>query len=95
MASQEVRQSPGAEPGFFYGYIVVMAALCIMVANFGSYFAYGVFFKPMSTEFGWTRAMTSGAFSLSMIVQGLGGVIVGGLTDRLGPRMVMTLCGFG
>ena len=33
MASQEVQQSPGAKPGFFYGYIVVMAASFIMVAS--------------------------------------------------------------
>ena len=68
MSSQEVRQSPRAEPRFFYGYIVVVAALCIMIAIWGAYYAFGVFFKPMLTEFGWTRAMTSGAFSLSMVL---------------------------
>jgi len=94
MASQEAQQSPGAEPGFFYGYIVVMAATFIMVAAYSVHFAFGVFFKPVLTEFGWTRAMTSGAFSLSWIVQGLLGIVMGGLNDRLGPRMVLTLCGF-
>jgi len=48
----------------------------------------------MLSEFGWTRAMTSGAFSLSWIIQGLLGIVMGGLTDRLGPRMALTLCGF-
>jgi len=94
MASQETRQSPGAEPGFFYGYIIVAIALCMMVAIWGTYYAFGVFFKPVLTEFGWTRAITSGAFSLSMIVHGLLGIVMGGLNDRLGPRVVMTLCGF-
>ena len=28
-----------------------------------------------------------------MIVQGLLGIVMGGLTDRLGPRKVLTLCG--
>ncbi len=93
MTGQEARQSPGAKPGFFYGNIVVVAALCIMVVNWGTYYAFGVFFKPVLTEFGWTRAMTSGAFSLSMIVSGLIGIVTGGLTDRLGPRMVIALCG--
>jgi MFS family permease len=46
------------------------------------------------TEFGWTRAMTSGGFSLSWIVHGLLGVIMGRLTDRIGPRLVLTICGF-
>ncbi len=93
MTGQEIRQSPGAEPGFFYGYIVVAAALCIMVAIWGTYYAFGVFFKPVLTEFGWTRATISGAFSLSLIMHGLLGIVMGRLTDKLGPRIVMTFCG--
>jgi len=94
MSNQEVRQSPRAEPRFFYGYIVVVAAFFIMVAMWGTYFAFGIFFKPVLSEFGWTRAMTSGAFSLSMVLHGVLGIVTGGFTDRFGPRMVMTLCGF-
>jgi MFS family permease len=94
MVNREVRQSPTVEPQFFYGYIVVVATFFIMVVMWGAYYAFGVFFKPVLTEFGWTRAMTSGAFSLSMVAQGLLGIVLGGLNDRLGPRLVMTLCGF-
>ena len=93
MASQEIRQFPGAEPRFFYGYIVVAVAWCIMAVFLGTRSAFGVFFKPLLAEFGWTRAMTSGAFSLSMTMDGLLGIVMGGLTDRLGPRIVLTLCG--
>jgi len=94
MGSQKVRQSPGAAPQFFYGYIMVVAAFFIMVVIYGAQNAFGIFFKPILTEFGWTRAMTSGAFSLSWIVTGLLAIVMGGLTDRFGPRLVMTLCGF-
>ena len=95
MDNHAVLPSAGSKKSsFFYGYVVVVAALCIMVAIWGTYYAFGVFFKPVLTEFGWTRAMTSGAFSLSLIVQGLIGIAMGGLTDRFGPRIVMTLCGF-
>jgi len=72
---------------------VVVATFFIQVVAFGVYSAFGVFFKPVLAEFGWTRAMTSGAFSLSMIISGLLGIVMGGLTDRLGPRIVLTLCG--
>jgi len=65
-----------------------------MAATFGTYFAFGVFFKPVLTEFGWTRALTSGAFSLSMIMHGVMGIVMGILNDRLGPRIVLSLCGF-
>jgi len=93
MNNQEVYQPPKTEPRFFYGYIVVIAAFCIMVAIYGSRYSFGVFFKPVLMEFGWTRAMTSGAFSLSMAMQGLLCIVMGWLNDKLGPRVVVTLCG--
>jgi MFS family permease len=37
--------------------------------------------------------MTSGAFSLASMMNGLLAVAMGGLTDKFGPRMVMTVCG--
>ena len=94
MTGQESRRSPDAKSGFFYGYIIVVAALCIMAANYGARYTFGIFFKPILTEFGWTRAMISGAFSLSQIMDGLLGIVMGGLTDRLGPRIVLTFCSF-
>ena len=94
MANHEVPQPPGTKPGFFYGYIVVVAVLCIMVVIWGTFYTFGVFFTPLLNELGWTRAVTSGAFSLAMIMFGLLGIIMGGLSDRFGPRMVMTFCGF-
>ena len=93
MVSQEIRQPLGNEPRFFYGYIVVLASLLIMSTMWVAYYAFGVFFKPVLNEFGWTRTMTSGCFSLALIMNGLGTVVMGGLTDRFGPRMVLTLCG--
>jgi MFS family permease len=94
MTNQKVSQSPGAEPRLFYGYIVVIAAFFIMLLMWGIFFTFGVFFKPLLTEFGWTRAVTSGAFSLSWITQGLLAIVMGRINDRLGPRIVITVCGF-
>jgi len=56
MSSPETSETPVAQQSFFYGYIIVIASLCIIVASWGSYFAFGVFFEPVLTEFGWTRA---------------------------------------
>ena len=94
MTNHEGYQSPKNESKFFYGYIVVIAALCIMVTVYGTRATFGVFFTPMVTEFGWSRALISGAFSLCMLMQGLATILMGGLNDRLGPRIVLTLCGF-
>lgn len=84
---------PGARPRFYYGYMVVGAALLIMAVVFGAYNSFGIFFEPMVADFNWTRAITSGGFSLSWIMQGLLGIIMGRLTDRFGPRLVLTISG--
>jgi len=66
----------------------------MLVLTVGTRLSFGIFFKPVLTEFGWTRAMTSGAYSLAVIVHGFLSIAMGGLNDRLGPRIVVTLCGF-
>ncbi len=81
------------KPGFFYGYIVVAAALIIWIASWGTYQGFGIFFKPMAEELGWTRMMISGAASLGSIISALIGAITGRLCDRFGPRRVITIGG--
>jgi len=93
MPDTKVYQSLKTEPRFFYGYIVVVVAFFIMVVTWAVYYSFGVFFKPLLNEFGWTHAVISGAFSLSMTIYGVLGIVVGVLNDRFGPRVVLTLCG--
>ncbi len=81
------------KPKPFYGYVVVLATFCIMVMTGGISIAFGVFFKPMLTEFGWTRAVLSGAVSLRIFLITLLGIAGGRLTDKFGPRPVITVCG--
>jgi len=94
VTNKEVYQPRNTEPRFFYGYIVVAAALLIMLLAYGVRTSFGVFFKPMLAEFDWTRALTSGAVTLSMVLQGLWGIFMGRFNDRFGPRFIMTLCCF-
>ena len=81
------------KPKFFYGYIVVATTFCIMVMAGGIWIIFGVFFEPMLTEFGWTRAMLSGAVSLRIFLATLLGIAGGRLTDKFGPRPITTVCG--
>jgi MFS family permease len=92
-ASKTILQSAKSEKTFFYGYFVIVASFSIMFVMWGVHYAFGVFFTPILTDFGWTRAMTSGAYSLCTIMNGLLVIVMGGLTDKLGPRLVMTFCG--
>jgi MFS family permease len=93
MDNLKFAESPKTKQKFFYGYIIVAAALLIVILDYGARLSFGVFFKPMLHEFDWTRSLTSGAFTLSMLFQGLGSMYLGRLNDKLGPRLVMTICG--
>ena len=80
-------------PRLYYGYVVVTAASIMMVMIWGTFHAFGVFFEPFIREFGWTRAMTSGASALNTMIFGILCIFSAGLSERLGPRWVMTICG--
>jgi MFS family permease len=82
-----------SDPENPYGYVIVFSAFLLMTVIWMSFYSFGIFFKPVLADFGWTRAATAGAFSLSSFIQGLLAIVMGGLTDRFGPRIVMTICG--
>lgn len=77
----------------YYGYVIVSAASIMMMMIWGTFNAFGVFFEPFIKEFGWTRAITSGASALNTIIFGILCIFSASLSERLGPRWVMTLCG--
>jgi MFS family permease len=62
-----------------------------MTIAYGAQNTFGVFLKPMSYEFGWSRAATSGAFALYMVVSGLLSIISGRLSDRFGAWKVVAV----
>ena len=65
----------------------------MMMMIWGTFNAFGVFFEPFIKEFGWTRAVTSGASALNTMIFGILCIFSAGLSERFGPRWVMTLCG--
>ena len=83
----------GAKPVLFYGFIIVILSFCILFVTYGLRFSYGVFFKPMSSELGWSNATTSLVYSISMIMEGLFNIFLGRVIDRYGPRLLVTISG--
>lgn len=86
---------------FFFGWWIVFVAALGLFMGYGPIvtFTFGVFFKPLSQEFGWNRSQVSLAFSLSLFVMSFALPVVGRLVDRLGARRVIVpsllLFGFG
>jgi MFS family permease len=93
MENNRGQQSVEVKPRFFYGYIILILSFAISLIIFGIYFSIGIFLKPMLNEFGWTRTMVSGSVSVSWLVSGVLGIVMGGLNDRVGPRFVVLICG--
>jgi MFS family permease len=82
-----------AQNRFFYGYLVVIVSFLVMMVFLGLQASFGIFFKPITDTLGWSRTVTSGAFSLSQVAGGFACIAIGGLNDRYGPRVTITLCG--
>jgi len=87
----EVRR--GKDHRFFYGYVIVAAAFCIQAIGIGTAISFGVFFKPLITEFGWSRAVLSGSQSLVFFFGSFLSIFIGRLNDRFGPRRIMAITG--
>jgi len=72
---------------------MIAAATLIMMAAWGASYSFGIFYKPVLLEFGWTRAETAIAFSLATGVTGIMNAVSGMLSDRFGPRRVLIVLG--
>jgi MFS family permease len=84
-------QSERKRPRIFYGWWIVVVAATGLSIGYGPVIIYtfSVFFKPVSEEFHWTRAETSLAFSLSLVVMVVAMPVIGRLVDRYGARRVI------
>ncbi len=83
----------GTNSKIFYGYIVIAVSVLILIVMHGTGSTYGIFFKSLQNEFAADRATISGASSLAFFLEGLFAIVFGRLTDRFGPRKVLTACG--
>ena len=54
-------------------------------------YAWSVFIKPLTAEFGWSRAEIAMAFSICALVFGLTTFVAGKMSDKYGPRIVVII----
>jgi len=78
-------------PRFYYGWvIVVVIGLGGFTQSAESYPILGVFMKPITEEFQWSRTIFSGSTLIGTLIGGVVAMIVGPMLDRLGARWTLT-----
>lgn len=78
---------------FFYGYIILGAALTMWIICWGASQTFGIFFKSLSADLDLNRTVVSGSRTLSSIIMATMGAVTGRLSDRFGPRLVISIGG--
>lgn len=79
-----------SNPKLFYGYWIVLAGfICVFVASFASFYAFGLFVKPIQATFDWGRGNIMLGYTVFSLVAAVVGPIVGKAADRFGPRRII------
>jgi len=77
----------------FYGYYIIASFVLILAFIHGLHASYGIFFNSLLEEFQCSRAAISGAHSIGFLIGGFAAIILGRLSDRIGPRIILTIAG--
>lgn len=78
----------------FYGWHLVGVSLFMLtLSSLVSFQGVGIFMVALERQFGWSRTVLSGAFSLTRVQGAALGPVEGALIDRFGPRR-MVIVGF-
>ena len=82
------RAAPG--PSAYRALAVTVVTLALA---YGVWYAYSLFLVALLREFGWSRSVLAGAFSVFTLVSGGAGPVLGALADRFGPRRLILIGG--
>ena len=74
-----------------YGWIVALVTFAVLLITAGVRATPGLFLVPLESEFGWSRAVISGAVAVNIALFGLIGPFAASVMDRWGLKRVV-LC---
>jgi MFS family permease len=83
---------PAVAPGL-PAYRALAVTVVTLALAYGVWYAYSVFLVALLREFGWSRSVLAGAFSVFTLVSGGAGPVLGALADRFGPRRLILIGG--
>jgi len=69
---------------------VVAGAFLVLFVAYGTQYSFGIFLAALLEEFRWSRASIAGVFSIYAFMYATLGSLAGQLTDRIGPRIVIS-----
>ncbi|MDA0676748.1 MAG: MFS transporter [Chloroflexi bacterium] len=69
-------------------WVIVMGVALVLFGTAGSRFSFGVFMKPLATEFDWSRGSLSGALAVAGLATGMLRPLAGWLADRFDARYI-------
>jgi sugar phosphate permease len=76
----------------FYGWWIVVASGGLqMLASLLWMQSFGAYMVLLQKDFGWSKTLVSGAFSLTRIESGILGPLQGWLVDRFGPQVILRI----
>ncbi len=87
-----MRPDPVAAPRL-PAYPALAVTVVTLALAYGVWYAYSVFLVALLREFGWSRSVLAGAFSVFTLVSGGAGPVLGALADRFGPRRLILIGG--
>jgi len=74
-------------------YSALAVTVVTLALAYGVWYAYSVFLVALLRDFGWSRSVLAGAFSIFTLVSGGAGPMLGSLADRFGPRRLILIGG--
>ncbi|MGE0259695.1 MAG: MFS transporter [Alphaproteobacteria bacterium] len=85
------RGAPSPNPETRTAWLMLGGAFIAFTISAALMHAYPVYLVAFIEDFGWSRAETSIAYSVSQLVGGISAPVVGVLVDRLGPRRLLLI----
>ena len=82
-------ESDGSTP--IYGWLVVAACFGLTLTLGETFWTFGIFFKPLQQEFGWSRALVSSIFTAFLLGYAVSVIASGRLVDRYNPKPVLLI----
>ncbi|WP_082592381.1 MFS transporter [Phycicoccus sp. Soil803] len=83
--------TPTRRPAIHRAWWVALVILGALVAAAGFRSSTGALLEPLESEFGWSRATTSGAVTANLVIYGLTAPFAAALMERFGLRRVVCL----